>query len=162
MATTHRPGDMNYPPDDPDRYAPPGGPDRYPDDPTQPVEPDASLGDLLNRLTQDFSGLVSTQVELAKVEIKEEVTTAGRAAGLLGGGTVCAYMALVLLSFAAAWGLSELVPEGVAFLIVGLAYAAAAAVLLPKGKEKLSGVNLGEHTTTTVKEDVRWAREQMS
>jgi len=31
------------------------------------------------RLTADFGGLVSTQVELAKVEIKEEVAQAGRA-----------------------------------------------------------------------------------
>jgi uncharacterized membrane protein YqjE len=143
-------------------YPAPGPPDRYPDDPTQPVDPDASLGDLLNRLTHDFSALVSTQVELAKVEIKDEVATAGRAAGLLGGGAACAYMALVLLSFAAAWGLSEVVPEGVAFLIVGLAYAIAAAVLLPKGKEKLSGIHPGEQTAETVKEDVQWAREQMS
>jgi uncharacterized membrane protein YqjE len=136
--------------------------DRYPDDPTQPVEPDASLGDLLNRVTQDFSGLVSTQVELAKVEIKEEIAAAGRAAGLLGGGTACAYMALVLLSFAAAWGLSEIVPEGVAFLIVGLVYAVAAAILLPKGKDKLTNIRPGEQTAETVKEDVQWAREQMS
>jgi uncharacterized membrane protein YqjE len=136
--------------------------DRYPDDPTQPVEPDASLGELLNRLTQDFSGLVSTQVELAKVEIKEEVAQAGRAAGLLGGGTLCAYMAVLLLSFAVAWGLSEIVPEGVAFLIVGVVYAIAAAVLLPKGKDKLTSIRPGEQTAETVKEDVQWAREQMS
>jgi uncharacterized membrane protein YqjE len=143
-------------------YPPAGQADRYPDDPTQPVEPDASLGELLNRLTQDFSGLVSTQVELAKVEIKEEVAQAGRAAGLLGGGTVCAYMAVLLLSFAAAWGLSEIVPEGVAFLIVGLVYAIAAAVLLPKGRDRLTSIRPGEQTAETVKEDVQWAREQMS
>jgi uncharacterized membrane protein YqjE len=134
----------------------------YPDDPSQPVEPDASLGELLNRLTHDFSGLVTTQVELAKVEIKEEVASAGRAAGILGSGTLCAYMALVLLSFAAAWGLSEIVPEGVAFLIVGAVYAVAAAILIPKGKQKLTEIRPGEQTAETVKEDVQWAREQMS
>jgi uncharacterized membrane protein YqjE len=134
----------------------------YPDDPSQPVEPDASLGELLNRLTQDFSGLVTTQVELAKVEIKDEVASAGRAAGILGGGTLCAYMALVLLSFAAAWGLSEVVPEGVAFLIVGAVYAVAAAILIPKGKQKLTEIRPGEQTAAAVKEDVQWAREQMS
>jgi uncharacterized membrane protein YqjE len=138
-------------------------PVRQPDDPTQPLEPDQSLGDLLGRVSHDFSDLVSTQVELAKVEIKEEIASAGRGAGLLGGGAFCAYLAVVLLSFAAAWGLSEVVPEGVAFLIVGAAYAVAAAVLLPRGKERLTRVHpVPERTAETVKEDVQWAREQMS
>lgn len=157
MSATSRP-EVGRPP----TGGPPPAGSRYPDDPTQPVEPDASLGELLNRLTHDFSDLVTTQVELAKVEIKEEVSSAGRAAGILGGGTVCAYMALVLLSFAAAWGLSEVVPEGVAFLIVGVVYAIAAAVLIPKGKQKLTAIRPGEQTAETVKEDVQWAREQMS
>lgn len=156
MSATSRPDRVGVPPPDG-----PYGPGPAPD-PTQPVEPDASLGELLNRLTHDFSSLVTTQVELAKVEIKEEVATAGRAAGLLGGGAFCAYLAVVLLAFAAAWGLSEVVPEGVAFLIVAVVFAVAAAVLIPKGKQKLTGIRPGEHTAETVKEDVQWAREQMS
>jgi hypothetical protein len=134
-----------------------------PDDPTKPLEPDESLGDLLGRLSQDFSELVSTQVELAKVEIKDEIATAGKGAGMLGGGAFCAYLAVVLLSFAAAWGLSEVVPEGVAFLIIGAVYVIAAAVLLPQGRDRLRRVHpIPERTAETVKEDVRWARGQMS
>jgi uncharacterized membrane protein YqjE len=135
----------------------------HPHDPSQPIEPDQSLGELLGRVSRDFSELVSTQVELAKVEIREEIAAAGRGAGILTGGAFCAYLAVILLSFAAAWGLSEIVPEGVAFLIVGAVYALAAAVLLPKGKDRLSQVRpLPEKTAETVKEDVQWAREQMS
>lgn len=134
----------------------------FPDDPTKPLDPDASLGELIGKVTQDFSQLVSTQVELAKVEIKEEISQAGKGAGLLGGGAACAYMAVVLLSFAAAWGLDAIMPTGFAFLIVGAVYAIAAAVLLPKGKDKLSSVNpVPERTAETVKEDVQWARNQM-
>jgi uncharacterized membrane protein YqjE len=144
------------------RY-PARAPDGHPDDPTQPLEPDQSLGDLLGRVSSDFSKLVSTQVELAKVEIKDEIASAGRGAGMLGGGAFCAYLAVVLLSFAAVWGLAEVVPEGVAFLIVGAVYAVAAAVLLPRGRDRLTHVRpVPEKTVETVKEDVRWAREQMS
>lgn len=141
---------------------PPGDAPR-PDEPGGPAEPDESLGELLGRLSSDFSGLVSTQVELAKVEIKDEIASAGRGAGILGAGTLCAYLAVVLLSFAAAWGLSEVVPEGVAFLIVAAVYAVAAAVLLPRGRDRLRRVRpVPETTVETVKEDVRWAREQMT
>jgi hypothetical protein len=114
-------------------------------------------------VSRDFSELVSTQVELAKVELQEEIAAAGRGAGILTGGALCALLAVVLLSFAAAWGLSEVLPEGVAFLIVGAAYAVAAAVLVPKGKDRLSRVRpVPEKTAESVREDVRWAREQMS
>jgi uncharacterized membrane protein YqjE len=132
---------------------------KRPDDPSQPLEPDQSLGELLGRVSRDFSELVSTQVELAKVELQEQIAAAGRGAGILTGGAFCALLAVVLLSFAAAWVL----PEGVAFLIVGGVYAVAAAVLLPKGKDRLSRVRpVPEKTAETVREDVRWAREQMS
>jgi len=103
-------------------------------DPTKPVDPDHSLGDLLSRLTEDFGDLVSTQVELAKVEIKEEVTRAGKGAGMLTGAGVVAYLAITLLSFAAAWGLAEVMPEGVAFLIVGVIWAIVAGVLYSTGR----------------------------
>ena len=91
---------------------------------TEPIEADKPLAELLSQLTSDFSSLVTTHIELAKVEIKEEVTKAGKGAGLLGGGAFAGVMAVLLLSFAAAWGLAEVVPEGVAFLIVGLVWAA--------------------------------------
>jgi uncharacterized membrane protein YqjE len=134
-----------------------------PDDPSQPIAPDQSLGELLGRVSRDFSELVSTQVELAKVELQEEIAAAGRGAGILTGGAFCAYLAVLLLSFAAAWGLSEVLPEGVAFLIVGAVYAVVAAVLLPKGKDRLSRIRpVPERTAESVKEDVQWAREQMS
>jgi hypothetical protein len=47
-----------------------------PDDPSQPIEPEQSLGELLGRVARDFSELVSTQVEL-----QEEIAAAGRGPG---------------------------------------------------------------------------------
>jgi uncharacterized membrane protein YqjE len=134
------------------------------DDPTQPLDPDASIGELLGRVTSDFSELVSTQIELAKVEIKEEVGKAGKAAGMLGGGAVCGYFALLLLSFALAWGLNDLLDSTwLGFLLVGLVYAVAAAVLALQGKKRLSDVQpVPEQTKETIQEDVQWAKQQMS
>jgi len=129
---------------------------------TEPMDPDKSMAELLTQLTSDFSGLVTTHIELAKVEIKEEVTKAGKGAGMLGGGAFAAVMAVLLLSFAAAWGLSEIVPEGVAFLIVGLVWAAAAAVLAITGKQKLAEARMPEQTVQEVKEDAQWVRQQTS
>jgi hypothetical protein len=133
------------------------------DDPTKPLEPEASLGELLGRLTHDFGDLVSTQVELAKVEIKEDVKQAGKGAGMLGGGAFAGYLALLLLSFAAVYGLDEVMPLALAFLVVGLAYAVAAAVLFLQGRNRLGAVKPpAEQTVQSLKEDVAWARQQRS
>jgi uncharacterized membrane protein YqjE len=131
-------------------------------DPGQPIDADQSLGDLLGRLTTDFSQLVSTQVELAKVELKEDVAKAGKGAGMYGGAAVTGLLAVLLLSFAAAWGLAEVMPAGVAFLIIGLVWAVVAAVLFLSGRSHMSDLSPLSDTQATVKEDVRWAKRQMS
>jgi hypothetical protein len=123
---------------------------------------DRSLGELLGDATRDLSTLVRQEIELAKVEIKEEVTKAGKAGGMLGGTAVAALMSLLLLSFAAAWGLTEIVPEGVAFLIVGLMYAAVTAFLYFKGRAELQQVNpVPAQTIDTLKEDAQWAKQRI-
>jgi uncharacterized membrane protein YqjE len=127
------------------------------------VREDASLGDLFSRLTNDLSKLVRDEVELAKVEINEAVQGARTAGISMGAAGVLGLMAFVLLSFAAAWGLAEVVPEGVAFLIVGGAYGLVALALLALGRQRLKTVKpVPEQTIETVKEDVAWAKQQMS
>ena len=132
----------------------------------QPVdvrEETDSLGELFSRLTADLSKLVRDEVELAKVEISETVQNAKTAGISMGAAVFLGLMAFVLLSFGAAWGLSEVVPEGVAFLIVGGAYGVAALVLLAVGRQRLKTVKpVPEQTVETVKEDVAWAKQQMS
>jgi uncharacterized membrane protein YqjE len=131
-------------------------------DPTQPVDPDQSLGELVSRMTTDVGRLVSTQLELAKVEIKDEVARAGKGAGMVGGGGLAAFIAVLLLSFAIAYWLADAFDDlGSGFLVVGLVYAAAAAVLVFKGKQQItSATPIAEQTIETIKEDVEWARQQ--
>ena len=126
-------------------------------------EENASLGDLFSRLTADLSKLVRDEVELAKVEINQTVQGARTAGISIGAAGLLGLMAFVLLSFAAAWGLSEVVPEGVAFLIVGGAYGLVALALLAVARQRLKTVKpVPEQTVETLKEDVAWAKQQMS
>lgn len=132
-------------------------------DPTQPLRPDQSLGELLGELTSEFSTLIRDEVQLAKVELKAEAKDAGKAGGLLGAAAVAGLMALILLSFAIAWGLAEIMPAGWAFALVGLLYLIAAAVMGLAGKKKLDEVNpTPEQTVQTLKEDVKWAKKQIN
>jgi hypothetical protein len=127
--------------------------------PEQVTEP--TLGELLSAMTSDLGLLVRKEMELAKVEIKEEVGRAGKAAGAFGGTAVTAYFALLFLSFALALGLSALMPDGLAFLLVGLLYGAASAVLFLQGRDRAKDLNpVPEQTVETLKEDVAWAKAQ--
>jgi uncharacterized membrane protein YqjE len=131
--------------------------------PTEPKAPEKSLGQLFSELTSDLSTLMRKEVELAKVETKEEVARAGKAGGMLGGGAFAGWFALLFLSFALAWLLDEWMHTALAFLVVGLVYAVVAAVLVLQGRTRLQSVNpVPQQTVETLKEDVQWAKAQRS
>jgi uncharacterized membrane protein YqjE len=131
-------------------------------DPAEPLEADQSLGELFSRMTSDVGKLVSTQVELAKVEIKDEVSRAGKGVGMVGGGGLAGLVAVILLSFAVAYWLADAFDNlGLGFFVVGLVYAAIAAGLVLKGKEQItSATPIAEQSIEEIKEDVAWARQQ--
>ena len=119
-----------------------------------------SLGELVANATKDLSVLVSQEVALAKAEIKKEVAHAGKGAGMLGGAGVTGLFALVFLSIAAAYAIGGIfeISVGWGFLIVGVLYLLAAAVLALLGKKQISKVGAPEKTIATVKDDVAWAK----
>jgi uncharacterized membrane protein YqjE len=148
--------------DDPGRYVPDEPGDRYRVSARSDDRGETSLGELFGSLTNDLSDLVRSEMELARVELRDEAAKAGRAAGMLGGGAVVAYLALTLVAFAAAWGLAEVVDAGWAFLIVGVVVGAAGALLVLKGRDRLREVRpVPDQTMETLKEDARWARAQV-
>ena len=123
--------------------------------------PDQSLGDLVGELTKEFSQLVTSHIDLAKVEIKEDVREAGRAGGMFGGAGVSALVAVLMLSAAAAWGLAELMAPGWAFLIVGIVWAIVAAALAMAGKRQVQHMHPGPtETVEEIKEDKKWLKNQ--
>lgn len=132
---------------------------------TEPKEPGISLGDLMGRLGEDVSALVTTQLQIAKVELKQEATQGAKSAGLLGGGAVAGYIAVLLLSFALAWGISDALDHHhpwAGFLIVGLIWAVVAAVLASTGKKKLDEINAPDATAAELQADKNLAQDLRS
>lgn len=118
-----------------------------------PKASDRSLGELVAQLGDDLSSLLSTQVEIAKVEIKNEATKAAKGSGMLAGAAVVALVAAVLLSVALAWGLAESLDPWVGFLIVGLVWAAGGVALGLAGKKHLDATKGPEHTMAEIQAD---------
>lgn len=122
-----------------------------------------SLGTLMGEISRDLSTLMRQELDLAKVEIKEEVAKAGKGAGMLGGAGFAGYMVLILLSFAAAFGIGSQIGLGWGTLIVAAIWAVIGAVLYALGRARLRRVSpKPERTIETLKEDAQWARHPTS
>jgi hypothetical protein len=114
---------------------------------------DISAGELVSRVTQDLSTLMRQELELAKVELKQEATQAGKAAGMFGGAGFAGYMVLLFASIALWWGLSNVMDQGWAALIVAAIWAVIGAVLFVVGRDRARRVNpKPERTIETVRE----------
>jgi uncharacterized membrane protein YqjE len=122
-----------------------------------------SLSELLSDVTTEIANLFRKEVELARVETTEQVSRAAKAGGMLGAAAVIGFLDLILFSFAAAWALSEVVPEGVAFAIVAVVFAIVAGVLAMAGKKRLATVNpMPRQTVQTLKADVQVAKDSFA
>ena len=120
----------------------------------------ASTAELMKELSREVSQLVREEIALAKAEMTQKGKHAGIGAGMLSGAAVLglaavggsmAFLVLVLDSWMPGW---------LAALIVTIVYAAAAAILAFRGKERIRHATPPAPTQTieSVKEDVQWAK----
>ncbi|MET0425146.1 MAG: phage holin family protein [Actinoplanes sp.] len=120
---------------------------------------ETSIGALIGNISDDLSTLFRQEVELAKVELKQEAAKAGKAGGMLGGAAFAGYLAVVLLSFAIVFGLSNVMDPGWAALIVAVVWLIVGAVLYTNGRKQLKTVDpMPRRTVDTIKEDAQWLK----
>ena len=120
---------------------------------TSPDFSNASVGELVGHVAQDLSTLMRQELDLAKAEVKQEITKTGKAAGMLGAAGFAGYMVLLFGSIAAWWGLANIMDQGWAALIVTAIWAVLGAVLFVVGRRRIQQVNpKPERTVETVKE----------
>ena len=128
-------------------------------DNARPDPAQTSVGELIGNISDDLSRLFRQEVELAKAELRQEAVKAGKAAGMLGGAGFAGYLAVVLLSFAAVFGLANVMDAGWAALIVAVIWAVIGGVLYLNGRQKLRTVDpMPRRTVDTIKEDAQWLK----
>ena len=121
-----------------------------------------SVSDLLSDVSSEVGQLVKKEIELAKLETREQVSKAAKAGAMLGAGGVGAFVGLLLISMAAAWGLAEIMPPGFAFLIVAILFFVCAGALAGAGSKKMKQVQGPKETMRTLREDVQVAKDSIS
>lgn len=122
---------------------------------------DQSIGSLVSLAVSDVSQLLKCEIDLAKLELKKDVTRMGIGGALLGIAAFVGCLILVLLCFAFAYGLITLgIWSWAAFLIVAgvCAVLAALAVLIGIRRfRKLSGLS---KTRRTVQDDLAMLKRE--
>ena len=111
----------------------------------------ASVGELFSEVAEDLSTLMRQEVELAKAELRQSATRAGKGAGLLAGAGVSGHMVLLFASVAAWWGIGDATGHGWSALIVAAIWLMIAATLGLMGRREISEVRGIPQTTQTVK-----------
>lgn len=112
----------------------------------------ASVGDLFSEVTRDLSTLVRQEVQLAKAELRQETTKAGKAAGMFGGAGFAGYMVLLFGSIAAWWGLVNVIHPAWAALIVAGIWAVIGLALFAVGRSRMRQVRGLPQTAATARE----------
>jgi uncharacterized membrane protein YqjE len=141
-----------------------------PHDEAQPPGFDARTGDygdstsisgLVQGIVGNIQNIIRSEIRLAKTEVKEDATTAGKGAGMLVAGAIfCAY-ALGILFLCFIYLLDNVVADWLAALIVAVVVAIIGAIVAMIGLKEVKSVKPGpEQTIDSIKEDIRWAKQQ--
>ena len=112
----------------------------------------SNVGELFADISRDLSTLIRQETELAKAEVRESASRAGKGAGMLGGAGVAGHFVLLFLSVALWWGLGNELGRGWSALLVAVIWAVVAAVLAVMGRREMKQVKGIPQTTQTARE----------
>jgi uncharacterized membrane protein YqjE len=120
-----------------------------------------SIAELLQGIVSNVQGIIRSEVRLAKAEVREEATVAGKAAGMLAAGAVLGLYAVGLLLLTFVYLLNGPLSDWLAALIVFAVVALVAGVLVKVGLDRIKHVSpKPEQTIDSIKEDVQWVKQQ--
>ena len=121
---------------------------------------EASISELVRRLSEQTSTLARKEVELAKAEVAQKGKRLGIGAGTLGAAGLVALFAFGALTAAAILALATAVAAWLAALIVAAVYAAVAGVLALTGRRQIEEGTppVPERAIDSTKQDIEAAK----
>jgi len=128
------------------------------------AEGEPSLGSLVMEITDDLTTLVRKEVDLAKVELQENLKEGAVAGGKVAAGGMVAYAGLLLILAAIAIALGQWWENyWLAAAVVGLVTAIIGGVMLNGGINQLKEVSLVPHKAmASLERDAKMAKEKLS
>ncbi len=118
--------------------------------PAMESEDGRSIGQILGDVSRDVSTLMRQEVALAKAELRQSGTQAGKGVGMYVGAAVAGMLFLVFLSVCVWWALGGLIGRGWSALIVAVVWAIVAAILAVVGKNEFDRIRGLPQTAETM------------
>lgn len=123
-----------------------------------------SLGELFSELAGESTTLIKQEVALAQAEITRKLTRTGTNIGYLAVGGSVAFVAFQAIVAAVIIALGSILENyWLSALIVGAVIGVVAYFLVSSAIEALRNIEpVPEKTKETVKEDIKWVKNQVS
>lgn len=109
-----------------------------------------SIGEVLGDVTGNLSTLLQQEMALAKAELRQSGSQAGKGVGLFAGAAIGGLLLLVFLSVSAWWGLGQFLGNEWSALVVAAVWAIVAAGLAMAGKKELQRIRGLQQTAETL------------
>jgi hypothetical protein len=127
------------------------------------IKDERSIGDLFSELANETGTLIRQEVALAQAEVTKKATVAGKNVASIAIGGAVGYGAFLTLLAAIVGALSYLMPVWLAALIVAAIVGAASYYMITAALDKLKKADLApRETVTTLKEDAKWLKRQVT
>ena len=127
----------------------------------QLVREQASLGELFSDLASQTGKLIRQEAALAKSELADKASAAGKDIGLVAAGAFIGYAGLLSIVAAVVVLLSYVVPLWASAFLVGAVLAVTAYLLVNSGLSHLRSANWApQETIESIKEDAEWLKKQ--
>ena len=121
-----------------------------------------SIGELFSQLANDTTALVRQEVRLAKVELGQKATQAGKQVGLIALGGAVTYAGFLAIIAALIALLAQYMSVWLSALIVGVVVAGIGYFLSRREIVALKQLDVTpKATVATLKEDQEWAKGQL-
>ncbi|MFD7075485.1 phage holin family protein [Nocardioides sp. NPDC057577] len=123
---------------------------------------DASMGELVSRLSTEMSGLMRGELELARLELTEKAKHTGKGAGAFGAAGLVALYGLGVLIAAAILALALVMDAWLAAVLVGAVLLVIAGGIALFGKKQVSeGTPMKpERATENLRRDVETVKHR--
>ena len=127
-----------------------------------PYPTERSFTDVFQDIIGNVQTIIRSEIQLAKTEVKEETTKAGRAAGIIAAGAVLGLYALGFLLVTIVRALEIVTAPWLASLIVAVLVGVAAYIAISLGRTRMKHVHATpEKTIQTTKENAQWVKDQI-
>lgn len=121
------------------------------------------LGAVIASAVDAARTLARKHVELARIEMTEAVSARAKGIGMMAAAAAIGLFAVGFVAASGSAALALVMPTWVAHLIVAAVFAVVAGGLVAAGRRALrTAPTTPERTQETLKEDARWARQQLA